>query len=211
MEELNCIIGPCLSAFSKDPTGTAAAVLVGSIAAVSLYKAATGKSVRSKIRWSYLLVFGMLFLISYFSFSMSCHANLPICSEHAAMYSIPTAIIGSLLFGYFILPRIYLAWNKAKLDNSLSSLLPQSVPVYVADKGKPFAFSFGGFGKWIVVSQGMLDILTKNELRAVLLHEYGHIKNKSSLYKLSSSIYSRLPVLNAFLDSDALDSEEEIR
>lgn len=211
MEELNCVLGPCLQQFVGNPLGSAALVISGGVIALSLYMATRKNSVRSKIRWSYPLVFGILFLISYFSFSMSCHANIPLCSEHAVMYSIPASIIGSLLFGYMILPRIYLAWNRAKLVKPLSAYLPAQVPVYVADKGKPFAFSFSGLGRWIVVSQGMLDILTKNELRAVLLHEYGHIKNKSSLYKLSGHVYSCLPGLNAFLDGEALEDEEELR
>ncbi len=211
MEELNCVIGPCLAAFEQNPLGVATMAVFGSIALLSLYKMAAKHSMRSRIRWSYPLVFSLLFIVTYFSFSMVCHASTSLCSDHAILYSIPSAIIGALLFGYIILPRIYLAWSKGRLSEVLSKYLPESVPVYVADSGKPYAFSYGGFKRWIVVSQGMIDVLSKKELHAVLLHEYGHLTVNSSLYKASRVIYSKIPVLHAFLDGRKLDDEEEIR
>jgi beta-lactamase regulating signal transducer with metallopeptidase domain len=55
----------------------------------------------------------------------------------------------------------------------------------------------------------MIDVLTKKELASVLLHEYGHLAGSSSFYKSSNWVYSKLPLLSAFLDSFALDNEEE--
>lgn len=211
MVELSCVLGPCLEAFSKDPLGFLLLGVFGSIAALSAYMIMTKGSMRSRIRWSYPLVFSVLFALAYFAFTMSCHASAPFCSDHALLYSVPAAFLGSLLFGYVILPSIYLAWARGRLEKSLAAYLPESVPVYVSDSGKPFAYSYGGFRRWIVVSQGMLEILTKKELQAVLLHEYAHITGNSSLYNVSRWVYSKVPMLHAFIDGKRHEGEEENR
>jgi Zn-dependent protease with chaperone function len=209
MIDLDCVLTTCLEAFMGDPLGTFSIVLVGTLTLISTYFIVKKRSVRSKIRWSYPLVFSLLFLLTYYAFSMMCHQALPLCAEHAIMYSIPAGLIGAILFGYVIIPHAYKAWTRMRFSEKISRELPEYAPVYIADKGKPFAFSYGGFRKWIVVSQGMIDILTKRELQAVLLHEYGHLVNNSSFYKSSNWIYSKIPVLHAFLDGKALEDEEE--
>lgn len=211
MVELSCVFGPCLEAFSKDPLGLLLLGVFGSIAVLSAYTIITRESIRSKIKWSYPLLFSVLFVLTYFTFTMSCHASAPFCSDHALLYSVPAAFLGSLLFGYVILPSIYLAWARGRLAKSLAAYLPESVPVYVSDSGKPFAYSYGGFRRWIVVSQGMLEILTKKELQAVLLHEYGHIAGNTSIYKASRWVYSKIPLLHAVVDGKLLEDEEELR
>lgn len=208
MKELDCVLGPCLDTFIRNPLGSASIALFGTIAVVSLYLMIKGQSMRSRLTWSYPLAFSLLFLLTFFAFSMMCHESVPICSEHALMYSIPAAILGSLLFGYILMPNIYLAWNRAA-PSDLGRLLPGPVPVYIADKGEPFAFSHGGISRWIVVSQGMIDILSRKELEAVLLHEYGHLSGNSSFYRISGYLYSKVPLLHAFFDGRALEDEEE--
>jgi len=211
MVELSCVVGTCLDLFVGSRSGLLAIGAFGGLSVLSMYFVATKGSVRSRIRWSYPFVFGILFAISYFTLTMACHEAQPFCSDHAVLYSIPAAIIGSLIFGYIVMPRIYLAWSRAALSGSLAKLLPSEVPVYVADSGKPFAYSYGGFRKWIVISQGMIEVLTKKELQAVLLHEYGHLQGNSSLYKSTQWVYSKIPLLHAFLDGRKLEDEEEIR
>jgi len=56
-----------------------------------------------------------------------------------------------------------------------------------------------------------IEVLSRKELQAVLLHEYGHLRGNTSLYKVSRSIYSKIPLLYAFLDGRKLEDEEEIR
>lgn len=209
MAELSCILNICLGAFVGSASALPVLAASGGVAAFSLYAAARSGSIRSRIRWSYPLVFSVLFAVTYFALTMMCHESTPLCADHALLYSIPAAIIGSLLFGYVVLPRICLAWSRGRLSKSLAKHLPKSVPVFVADSGRPYAFSYGGIGRWIVVSQGMVDVLAKNELRAVLLHEYGHLEGNASLYKASRWVYSAMPLLHAFLDGRALDDEEE--
>ena len=209
MAELSCILDTCIPAFAADPLGSASLLIFGAIILASGHMIMRNGSIRSRIRWSYPLVFSALFLLAFFSFSMQCHLGPQLCGEHAVLYSIPAAVIGSLIFGYLVLPHLYLAWVRGRRADGLSSCLPSAVPVYVADSGKPFAFSYGGFRRWIVVSQGMLEILTQNELQAVLLHEYGHIAGNASLYGISRAVYSKIPLLHAFLDGKVHTNEEE--
>ena len=211
MKELECVLGPCLETFIRNPMGSASIALFGTLALASLYLMLSRKSTRSRITWSYPFAFSFLFLISYFAFSMMCHESVPICSEHALMYSIPAAVLGSLLFGYIIMPNLFLMWNRAIISETLGKGLPQDVRVYVADKGEPFAFSYGGLSRRIVVSQGMVDILSKKELEAVILHEYGHLVNNSSFYKTSGWLLSKVPLFRAFFDRGALEDDEERR
>lgn len=210
MVELSCILGTCVDAFLRNQNSVAALGLAGAIVAVSAYFVARNRSMRARVRWSYPLMFGVMFLLTYFTFFMSCHAPQPMCVDHALMYSIPGAVIGSLLFGYLVLPRLYLAWMRASRSRMLSRLLPQPVPVYIADRGAPFAYSYGGLSRWIVVSQGLVDILTRQELAAVLLHEYRHIDRNASFYQASRWVYGKMPLLHAFLDARALEDEEEM-
>ncbi len=211
IREANCVLGPCLDTFISNPLGAASIAISLLISIFSIYMIFRNDSLRSKIRWTYPMVFSLVFLITFFAFSMMCHESLPFCTDHAIMYSIPAAVLGALLFAYVILPNIYLAMNKAVRSRELGARLPSDVPVYIADSGRPFAFSYGGFRRWIVVSQGMIDILSPKELDAVLLHEYGHIESNSSFYKSSGWLYSKMPLLHAFFDTPALEDEEERR
>ncbi len=209
MLDISCVISACPPAFFADAFRLSVTVLFGVVAAFAFYSIARGTSIRSKIRWSYVGVFSILFIITYFAFSMTCHQEIPICTEQAFLYSIPLALIGSLFFGYVILPHIYLAWQNVRPAPALIHFLPSPVPIYIADNGKPFACSYGGLKKWIVISQGMIEILTKKELAAVVLHEYGHIIRHSSFYSLSGSLYRNIPFLQSFFDKNLLEDQEE--
>jgi Zn-dependent protease with chaperone function len=50
----------------------------------------------------------------------------------------------------------------------------------IVDSGMPNAFTFGRFVKdaRVVVSRGLLETLDEQELRAVVAHEFGHIRNR---------------------------------
>jgi len=210
ISDLRCVFTTCLDIFVKNSSNLPLFAAVGAILFVSFYFIIKSKSMRSKINWSYALIFSSLLLLSYFAFSMTCHVLGNFCTGDTLLYSIPVAVIGSLFISYIVLPNVYLLWNRAKRSDKLSRLLPISVPVYIFDSGKPFAFSYSGISRWVVVSQGLVDILTKNELKGVLLHEYGHLTNNTSFYKASNWLYGFVPVLRAFLDHGRLIDEEEI-
>ena len=61
------------------------------------------------------------------------------------------------------------------------------IGVYLIDKAKPIAFSITRWKASLFISVGLVDLLTKKELEAVLLHELGHIKHDASKAKLRTT------------------------
>lgn len=201
MNELDCILGPCLNEFSKSPLNVSISIFFLILIFGPILFLSKEKSMKYRILWIYLIIFSFLFSLSYFTFSMICNDKI--------LYSIPISLFGVLIFAYLILPQIFFYKSKT-IHSELGKSLPNYVPVYIADSGKPFAYSYNGIQKWIVVSVGMIEILDELELNAVLLHEYAHIVNRSSFYKSSEWIFSKLPILNSFLDEYLMETEEEL-
>jgi len=79
--------------------------------------------------------------------------------------------------------------------------------VHIINAAKPTAFALSAITSKIFVSVGLIDLLTKKELEAVLLHELGHIKNRSSSIKFWTLLAQSLSPLAAFSHSH-LDQEE---
>ncbi|RMG60913.1 MAG: hypothetical protein D6713_01555 [Deltaproteobacteria bacterium] len=61
---------------------------------------------------------------------------------------------------------------------------PASVPVFAVDSNHPIAFTAGIFRKRIFVSRKLVETLTHNELRCILLHEEGHVRLNHTLKRL---------------------------
>jgi Zn-dependent protease with chaperone function len=72
-----------------------------------------------------------------------------------------------------------------KISAEIYKVTGKKYPVIILEDTIPNAFCFGGIGKSIFVTQGLIDICTEREVIAVCLHEIGHIVNfdtiKSSL------------------------------
>ena len=117
-------------------------------------------------------------------------------------YALPTTLFLGTVAGLIVIPSFYMFSNRRLKNRELnkfvkkySGMLRVKVPnIYVVDKAKPLAFSFKSFRSAIFISVGMLDILNKKELQAVILHEMSHIKQKSSLLKFSSSLLKISPL-----------------
>lgn len=153
---------------------------------------------------SWLILSHILFLIVPFIFianQINCSLGLisgllAFCTKiitELVMYFIPTAIILSFIFGYWIVPLFYRrAFNAKKHNNHLvkrySRLLKLKIDFYLMDIAKPLAFSLK---KSVFISVGMFELLNKKEIEAVLLHEIGHVKNNSSLNKFTA-LFARI-------------------
>ncbi len=78
-------------------------------------------------------------------------------------------------------------WVQAEVQK-LSSMVGIKAPeVLMIDSGEPNAFApFSLFGSKIVISVGLLETLSRDELRAVLAHEISHVSHRDPLKRLMS-------------------------
>ncbi|WP_449462050.1 M48 family metalloprotease [Tardisphaera miroshnichenkoae] len=78
-------------------------------------------------------------------------------------------------------------WVQTEVQK-LSAMLGIKAPeVVLIDSGEPNAFApFSLFGSKIVVSVGLLETLSRDELRAVLAHEISHVSHRDPLKRLLS-------------------------
>merc|ERR1712230_59398 len=58
--------------------------------------------------------------------------------------------------------------------------------VYIVPSAEPNAFAAGTKASVVAVTTGLLDLLTPQELRAVLAHEIGHVRNRDMARSLFS-------------------------
>ena len=120
------------------------------------------------------------------------------------IYTSPLVIFSTFALGYFLVPLIYVKkFAKKEIKNKTVSEFNKSqsadVKIFVIDKSHPIAFTIA---KKIFVSVGMFEILTAKEIEAVILHELGHIKHKTSLNRLSARIMRFASPLSYFGLSD---------
>ncbi|MFA6048988.1 MAG: M48 family metalloprotease [Candidatus Micrarchaeia archaeon] len=137
-----------------------------------------------------------------------------------AAFAIPAAIVLVVFLGPRFFARIYAFYSGAREVKSgalKSRLLDLALRagagkcgLYVFDCAKPSAFSFSGGSGAVFLSVGMLDLLGKSELDAVMLHELAHVKSRSSTFKLSVAVLRALsPFSAASSFNGELCAEEE--
>jgi len=84
-------------------------------------------------------------------------------------------LIISILFFLLFLAYIFSISNNRKLSKKIYEITGVKYPVKILPEKVPNAFCFGGLGKTIVVTKGLMDLYTEREVIAVCLHEVGHI------------------------------------
>lgn len=142
----------------------------------------------------------------------SCYTNI----YNLVAYSMPTTIFLSSITGFFVIPALFVFSSKKEMTNNsivkivrkYSNLMKIKTPrIYLIDRAKPIAFSFRSFRSAIFLSVGILDVLNKKEVEAIILHELAHIKNRSSILKVTNLVFklSPLSVISRF----NIDSNEE--
>jgi Zn-dependent protease with chaperone function len=111
------------------------------------------------------------------------------------------ALLLGLVLQYLLAPYLVLGsagardpnqgerWLLSELENLKKSVnYSKKVELKIADVDIPNAFAVGNFFKRaIVVHRGLLNVLNRNEVRAVLAHELGHIVNRDSAYGIATS------------------------
>ena len=171
-------------------------------------------STKSRIGIIYTHLSLLFFPVVLYSVNLSCGVMCLPCNNDNLLlvaYSLPSTLIASMLAGFVVIPSFYILSNKKReiknkwvtdFINIYSVKLNIKPPrVYAVDKAKPIAFSFRSFRSAVFLSIGLLDILNKKELEAVLLHELAHIKEKSSALKFSYNslrLFSPISLLARF-------------
>ncbi|MEU2334683.1 M56 family metallopeptidase [Streptomyces sp. NPDC013172] len=89
------------------------------------------------------------------------------------------------------------AWRARRALNrqlDMLALVGEPAPEYgatIVDHGIPAVYCLGGRRARVVVTSGVLDVLTEEQLRAVLEHERAHIVGRHHLLKILVDAFSR--------------------
>lgn len=170
----------------------------------------------------YTHLFFLLFPFLFTSFQIQCSMGLisalsDFCSmawTKVAFLFAPVAIVFAFILGYVFLSRFYTAFlpvvkiKKHKIHLFARKLKIPKPSLYLLDSVKPLAFTL--FNS-VFISVGMFELLSKKEQEAVLLHELGHIKNRSSVKKFSLKFFSCVSPVTYFFNSNSVLASEEKR
>lgn len=152
-----------------------------------------------KTRWLYVHLAFLLVPLLDFAIAVPCQIPfiqglLSFCSviiTRTVIFAIPIALLLAVVLGYHAAPIMYKRVHRAKEVSSerfqkLARTAGLSrIRFWALDTAKPIAFSFG---RNVLMSVGMFELLDRKEQDAVLLHELGHVKNKSSIAKFSTAL-----------------------
>jgi heat shock protein HtpX len=96
------------------------------------------------------------------------------------------------------LERGELPWLRDDVEELCKKIKVPIPKIFMAYSGKPNAFVFGRTpsSAELVVTKGLLNSLTKDEVRAVIAHEVGHIKHKDMVVM---TIVGAIPVIAYFI------------
>lgn len=178
-------------------------------------------SIKSKIGLIYSHLIFLFFPFVVLTTNVTCEvACLPCANNllHLAALAFPTTLLLSTIAGFFVIPAFYMLFSKkSEAENSHITMFAAAeskrmkikMPkIYIIDNANPTAFSFKSFKPMMFLSAGLIDLLNKKEIEAVILHELGHLKRKASLLTMSFSLlrfFSPLSLLVRFHDN----TEEE--
>lgn len=172
-----------------------------------------------RVRWLYAHLFFLLVPLLDFAIAVPCATPFlqglksfcTITYTKLAIYLLPIALLGALLLGFVIAPALYKKMYRAKpLHNKRLEKLARDTNItahfWLLDTAKPIAFSFG---RHVLVSVGMFELLTRKQQDAVVLHELGHVQRQSALNTFSTALARFFSPLAHFTSVHARISAEE--
>ncbi len=219
------ICNECAVAFFHDPLKlviVAASIAVAIITLLLIVK--KDLSPGRKVLLIYLHVFSFVFPFVFYSFFSGCstffsHCNrlIPVLSM-LGLTGLLSAIIGSVAAPIIFLMRNSKSSNRIEDVHIVEFVKRESLmlkikepSVYFIDSVKPVAFAFSNIRPVIFVSVGMLDLLERKEIEAVLLHELLHIRNGTSIFRFSAFFLKTFSPLSMFTSfNNELNREERL-
>ncbi len=219
IEKIGCYIGLIL-----DPQKIILSLISLSISFFTLLLLKkNGVSTKLKISFIYAHLTSLVFPFVLFGTHVGCGIACMPCYNNVlslVSYALPTTLFISTISSFFVIPSLYIITNKNRIIKSghlyrfmkkYSEKMKIPEPkIYVIDKAEPIAFSFRTFKSAIFLSVGILDILKKREIECVVLHELSHLKEKSSITKISLSmlkLFSPFSLISGF-NIDSTDEEK---
>jgi len=168
------------------------------IAFFFIKKIKNSKEINKKLKYIYLHIFFLISPIVFFIFFNGCESIYAKCNKPAVVLGILViSAITSLILVLLTAPFLILKYYRKKSFNANNNLLNivkkysetlsiKQLRLFILDSAKPKAFSFSYFFNAVFLSVGLIELLNYNELKAVILHELSHIKQRSPLLKFSS-------------------------
>ncbi len=219
------ICNDCVLGFFYEPLNIAVIGVSLFVALVSLFFILKkGLPSGRKVFFIYLHVFALVFPFAFYLFFNGCQALFSGCSSVLPIaYLIGFTGVISAIFGSIAAPYIFVL-SKSRSSSEFkdrrlvefvkkeSGDLGMNPPkIYLIDTGKPAAFSFSNIRPVIFVSVGMLDLLSRKEAEAVLLHELMHIRSGTSVIRFSSFFIRLFSPLSYFVSLRHELNDEERR
>ncbi|MBI2661021.1 M48 family metalloprotease [Candidatus Woesearchaeota archaeon] len=193
----------CLFAFFYEPSKVwlAGISLVLSVVFFLLLRR-QGTSQKAKILLVYLHIFTLLFPFVYYAFNSTCAISSAffLCRDvQQIMMIIMVTMISSVIIGYLLVPKMLELssrsreanghWLRDFVDSTSGKFGLREPKLHIVDTAKPIAYSIYTLRPHIYISIGMAELLTRKEIEAVVLHEFGHIKNRTSFLKFSALLH----------------------
>ncbi|MBI4173382.1 MAG: M48 family metalloprotease [Candidatus Aenigmarchaeota archaeon] len=200
-------VDACFVQVALDPTkywlaGAGLAVALASLLALKRFQL----SGKGKIGLIYLHLTSLFFPLAVFATNQACGMLCLPCFESPAgiaVLALPSALALGAIAGFVVIPSYFLLTgrNVRLADKSLLAFVRRQSKrmgirqprMYAAKDAKPYAFSFRTFRSAVVLSVGMLDILNRKEIEAVILHELAHLQSRASAFKVSAYLMRLSP------------------
>ncbi len=212
----------CLEAFFSNPFYIGLSLLSLSAAFIVFFKFRDEKrSLKLKIAMAYGHIVLLAFPIMLFLYTMVCASPAVSCGNmgwlETAGVIIPGTLLASLFAGVVAVPALFVfssnsrrfRGREARWLGAMARQLGIRPPrVYVVEDARPQAFSFSSVFSAVFISLGALELLSKREREAVLLHELGHLKSGSSSLKFSALLLKLATPVSARSFHEALSAEE---
>ncbi len=174
----------------------------------------TGFSAKAKVGLIYGHLMFLFFPFAVLTTDIACGVACMSCANNITnliALAFPTTLLISTAVAFFVIPGFYMFFSRKsetgnarimKFNQFHAKKMKIKMPkIYIIDNANPVAFSFKSFKPMMFLSAGLLDLLDKKELEAVILHELAHLKRKASVLTTSLSIlrmFSPLSLLARF-------------
>ena len=199
-------------------------VLVGSLSFSALFYLLfrTTEHIKIKVTYLYIHIFFLFLPFLFTAFTADCWSCVvPVCecSPQQVIYGVIGGIAVAFIGSFFSLPYMYTWANKSQeivsgtiqqlLQKHARSLRMRPPKLYLLNDLNPMAYSITNIRPSIFLSVGLCELLSEQEMEAVLLHELHHVHHQTSFWRFSTNMLKIFSPLATFITLDNSLSKEE--